>query len=138
MVDRASSGRVCACSLRSMLVSLRNGKFSPQHRTEVSQLYSQPKDIDLKRANFLWETDSHITKTFHTLMSGNKVKMPPDQSSFQPTDLRLNPMYVKLYLLCTNLFVNGLVPCFVLIILNILTFLKILSYEKVIPSLSPP
>ena len=85
---------------------------------------------------------------------------------FQPTELRLNPLYIKLYLLCTNLAVNGVshpphyihchphhdlhadtpdalpdislmchapqvLPCLLLIALNIRTFLEVLRFRKV-------
>ena len=50
----------------------------------------------------------------------------------QPSSLRLDPIYIKLYLLCTNLAINGIIPATLLITLNLLTFLQVLNFKKVL------
>ena len=54
-----------------------------------------------------------------------------DDHNCQPSSLRLDPIYIKLYLLCTNLAVNGIIPATLLIALNLLTFLQVLDFKKV-------
>ena len=54
----------------------------------------------------------------------------------QPSSLRLDPIYIKLYLLCTNLAINGIIPATLLITLNLLTFLQVLDFKKVTSSSS--
>ena len=54
-----------------------------------------------------------------------------DDHDCQPSSLRLDPIYIKLYLLCTNLAVNGIIPATLLIALNLLTFLQVLDFKKV-------
>ena len=55
-----------------------------------------------------------------------------DDHNCQPSSLRLDPIYIKLYLLCTNLAVNGIIPATLLIALNLLTFLQVLDFKKVL------
>ena len=50
--------------------------------------------------------------------------------TLQPTDLRKNKMYVRVYLICMNFIVQLLIPFTVLILLNYLTYRTIKVSEK--------
>ena len=54
-----------------------------------------------------------------------------------PTQMRINSIYVRVYILWMNLFVQVVIPFMVLIILNIIIYIKIKEFEKRSRSKSP-
>jgi len=48
----------------------------------------------------------------------------------KPTDLRLNHLYINVYLIYLNLIVNGLVPFISILVLNICIYLQIVQIQK--------
>ena len=54
------------------------------------------------------------------------------QIHFKPTEFRLSPIYVHVYILFSNLLLIGLIPGIILLVLNYLTYKKYFKYNLIL------
>jgi len=90
--------------------------------------YNSPKFFELTVVT----EEKNISRVSNT--SAEVVEVPITQT-FQvgPTSLRLEPLYIKVYLIYSNLIVHGIIPLFLLIFLNIAIYRQIRKVRGIVP-----
>ena len=80
----------------------------------------------------LFKVNVHISSPPKPNLPINTLKVTGTEpfAEIVPTPMRTNPIYIRVYILWMNLFVQILIPFLILIILNTFIYKKIKGFEK--------
>ncbi|XP_023347416.1 FMRFamide receptor [Eurytemora carolleeae] len=101
-----------------------------------SILYNTPKFLELeiqdKIVNLTQEVDVSGNSTELVILKN--ITIQKEIEKVGPTDLRINPTYIKVYIIYLNLIIHGIIPLVLLIILNVLIYRQLRVFQSCIDS----
>merc|ERR1719323_310230 len=82
--------------------------------------------------SFMKMREDHNISTKNLSLLANIAKKFSNvtKTEIVPTSLRLNPVYVKVYLTYSNLLINGLIPMILIILINSRIYYRIKSLTR--------
>ena len=109
----------------------------------LSFCYNIPKFFEHQVVKKIHETNiSTVINNVSNIINNSSEEITANSTTcyedIVPTNLRMNESYIKIYCIYLNLVVHGLIPLFLLIILNISIYKQVRSIYFSLYSSSPP
>lgn len=96
-----------------------------------SIIYNLPKFLELEVTKIIPRTGNSTTN--ETLIEDiyNESLEVVAKTKIEPTALRLNPVYIKIYLIYMNFIIHGIIPFITLILMNINIYRKVRQLQQI-------